>query len=112
MSKAFEIYEKAARAHGDAIGNFFKYNIIYLCYFLLIYNFFKYFILFLVLKENNYIALRNLGTCYERGVGCNKDMKKAIQYYYEAIEKNNPMGKNSHSFKTKGICFFWKILER
>ena len=41
--------------------------------------------------ENNMNAMINLGECYERGIGVNRNEKQAFDCYQTAIEAGNPM---------------------
>jgi len=41
------------------------------------------------------LGLRNLGNCYEKGIGCEKNIAKAVEYYFKATDKENAMGKMS-----------------
>jgi len=36
-----------------------------------------------------------LGNCYEKGIGCEKNIAKAVEYYFKATDKENAMGKMS-----------------
>ena len=53
------------------------------------------------------IAPNNLGWCYEKGYGTEKDIEKAVDYYRKATGCGNIVAKNNlKRLKQKGIITY------
>ena len=47
------------------------------------------------------MSICNLGVCYENGYGVEKDLDKALEYYFSAVEKGD--GQSAYNL---GACYY------
>ena len=98
--KAFSIFKEYAD-RGDELA---KYNL-GVMYLVVVptKNYEKAFTVFSELKDD-VRAINNLGWCYEKGYGTEKDINEAVKYYKEAADCGHRIAKNNlKRLKKKGI---------